>query len=248
MNNMGMNPEATWSQLNDKDKVERLAATLYNVIQQVIEMDAELDDNDGVNTGKFFYDSNTGRTDKGVYDPTKQYQTIQALSIDKQFNMIERLDGGQLQNVIHNFDLFGKKYSQKFHNYYDGTRKSLNPNELNSAPWLQFSLKSPASVRVRTHTTFGSDDATVERALSRPSLGLLSSVEMDVKIFGRTDLEVGDTIRIEVPKSVGGGSADAVDEILTGKYLITNICHVLVEKQHMMVLKVTTDSYSGSIT
>ena len=75
---------------------------------------------------------------------------------------------------------------------------------------------------------------------------------MQIVIPGRTDVEVGNTIKIVFPKGEPGAltSKDKTnskqDMAYTGYYLITNLSHKINPKTHFITMNVVKDSFSAA--
>jgi hypothetical protein len=87
-------------------------------------------------------------------------------------------------------------------------------------------------------------------------MSLLAQTEMTkvrITVFGRTDIEVGDCIKLNIPamKQFGNDSSvnelkfeDVFDPFWSGKYLIMSIRHIMSGKDHMMVMDLCRDVVS----
>ena len=73
---------------------------------------------------------------------------------------------------------------------------------------------------------------------------------MEVVIPGRTDVEVGSTVKIIFPKGEPGAltsqdkTTSKQDTAYTGHYLITNLSHKINPKTHYITMDVIKDSFS----
>ena len=89
------------------------------------------------------------------------------------------------------------------------------------------------------------NDSVGEVMLSRfPLLNKLEVFKLDLEIWGRTWLKVGDVIVVNVGKytSALGDDKDPIDPYSSGKYLITALHHRLSLSQHKMSLQCVKDS------
>ena len=78
----------------------------------------------------------------------------------------------------------------------------------------------------------------------------LENFQMKITIPGRTDIEVGRTINIQLPKDKPGSEIKAIeyksDEMYSGNYLITGLSHKINLRTHFITMNVTKDSLPGS--
>ena len=75
---------------------------------------------------------------------------------------------------------------------------------------------------------------------------------LKIEIYGDTDIKVGDVINVMIPsnKPMAGLSAkDAMDPLLSGRYLITQLAHNVhpTEQLHKMVLTIMKDSVEKAL-
>ena len=88
------------------------------------------------------------------------------------------------------------------------------------------------------------DDVFVSRELTRMTyLNSLNQYKFQISIPGRTDIEVGNTIRIvypapQVKDGKGNDYEELIDRLLTGNYIISAIHHKIDVGQHKMICEV----------
>jgi hypothetical protein len=175
-------------------------------------------------------------------------QMVENLIIIKQFDVMLESAAGMLNSKVHSFDVTTKTLKTYSYDYFNQTegQKLLT---INAFP-MHRSLLGGKS-KILAHTTFDSsysedyEDTSYSRVLTRPINGLLSAVEIDIEIKGRSEFELGSRIFLMVPISADGASSEnAYDPLLTGYYVVTCIKHRINEFRHSMILRIVTDSYN----
>jgi predicted RND superfamily exporter protein len=80
----------------------------------------------------------------------------------------------------------------------------------------------------------------------------MRAFKFNIKVFGRTDIKVGQTITYTAPKqreiAKDEIQADPNSEYFTGKYLITAIRHQIIAGQHHMEMEIVSDSFVKDIS
>lgn len=195
---------------------------------------------------EYFYDQNPNR-ERGMRDFKKEMQQIIELRIDKQFDMLDRFSTGLFKNQVIEFDILKKNvnilapfdYLKSFDKMWKMNKFPINSPDMDTGDG-----------KLTAHTSYNKSIADIDPSIypvkNRISLALMNCVTLEAVINGRTDIEVGDQIYINMPAAVNGGedNGDPIDQLISGNYVITAIQHRINEMKHQMILRISTDSYS----
>lgn len=126
--------------------------------------------------------------------------------------------------------------------------------KMNSYPLLTFdntlqeSATSYMKMHMKSHYAFdGADDSNfIDKSLIRQAqMNLMNAFTMSIKVFGNTTIRPGDMINLEftAPENREKTGED-IDKYLSGKYMVTCVCHEYAEGLHEMLLTLSRDSYT----
>lgn len=180
-------------------------------------------------------------------DLEKDYQRILDIQPNMQFDYIRRLKSGMYGSETITYDIVTKQYTHTaFKPEFDKS------NHLNGGPiW---SDKAPTLVGAKLHyipkyyNNFDNyDDVTNAKILGYRN-SLLAQAEaskITISVFGRTDYSVGKKVYVELPKNaqITGSDTEWENQLLSGNYIISAICHNITRASHTCVLELSKDSY-----
>lgn len=191
-------------------------------------------------------------------DVSVQMSTIKALSIKKNMNQLTNKMEGYLSSRLVDVDI----YNKTFINYdYDHTERFFNYTHTagpsKSLPLFTTSTSNNPLTYIRTHfydsklhTDF--TDNFNERykyvyGNRRSNLLELDNFSMRIVIPGRTDMEAGGIIEIQLPKTApvytqDGKTDQNIDETYSGYYLITSLNHKINKLTHFITMDLAKDS------
>lgn len=178
-------------------------------------------------------------------------------AIDNQERNFERstryevIDGNdRLQQ--HSDGLFGSKIYQ-----YNATNKTLTLNEYDYTSMFD----TPDAAKIEQYPLF--DDVgkgnrqkrqfIMERAdgshlgayYRKMMLGMLASYGLRIVVKGNSSLRVGSIVELDIPSKRAG--EPEVEEVTSGRWLITSLKHIIKRDQYDMVLELSKDSYKQNI-
>lgn len=181
-------------------------------------------------------------------DINKEYEKILDIKIPKLFDYIERSVGGMFANKLITVDPITKKYSDT--NYYlrdeENKLKHLNPFPLSTANPIATAQQLIIYMPKHYGNFNGYADVTnassIQARTSQMKLANANSIE--ITTYGRTDYTVGMLVNISVPNSNGISekTKNNVDNITSGKYLVSKIFHDINFNEHITVMEVIKDS------
>jgi hypothetical protein len=180
--------------------------------------------------------------------------------VEKSFDQIKNLMEGYTTNRLVNIDVLGKNFENID---YDHGSKFDVYNHLETGKAIpmfdQTTVRNPLTytdinfVHKNLHTGYAENfDYKLKDIFGnrRSNMLELENFQMKITIPGRTDIEVGRTINIQLPKDKPGSEIKAIeyksDEMYSGNYLITGLSHKINLRTHFITMNVTKDSLPGS--
>lgn len=179
---------------------------------------------------------------------------IRDLTFEKIFDNIESAKKGYLANRLIDIDLLSKSYEytdydhmDKFYNYPHMNNESVVPI------FNPYTVRNPKIhsrinyIHRNLHTGYIDNfDVKQKEIFGNRRSNILELENLDIKITipGRTDIEVGRTIKVNVPKDDPGATDRDFnfDPNFSGHYLITSLSHKLNLRTHMITMNITKES------
>ena len=201
-------------------------------------------------------------------DPEDGLSTLLSWDVTNNNNSFLCTRHGMYSSTLYFHDIFNKNV-QKFEYSYGrdrvGKRNSLNQESKNVGSIVP-SLKTDGGKRLDQYPckTFvhptGSDnlhtkgtDNNAEEWLQESRSRELEQDYFDLKIetYGDTNIQVGDIINVVIPSNKPQAApvvSDSIDPILSGRYLITQLHHLVIptEQRHQMIMNVMKDSIENA--
>ena len=180
----------------------------------------------------------------------EDYKRIADVEIPTTYDYMDRLRSGMLASKLMSYDSTKKTYTVR--NYIASKRFNsqvhLNPNPLftENAPMRSFARQFLYPRAFETFTSFG--DTTNAKILQERTsfLKMAESQQMMVTVPGRCDYTVGMTCTVDMHQTKPITERDTADEIkdkiLSGKYLITAINHMIKPDGHECRMELSKDS------
>jgi hypothetical protein len=216
---------------------------------------------DDLSIGTYNYSLTLLKTmdEQGIRDHTYM-SVIRSLIVEKSFDQIKNLMEGYTTNRLVNIDVLGKNFENID---YDHGSKFDVYNHLETGKAIpmfdQTTVRNPLTytdinfVHKNLHTGYAENfDYKLKDIFGnrRSNMLELENFQMKITIPGRTDIEVGRTINIQLPKDKPGSEIKAIeyksDEMYSGNYLITGLSHKINLRTHFITMNVTKDSLPGS--
>lgn len=178
----------------------------------------------------------------------EDYSTVIDMSTPIFFDYYEKIQSGFYGSSIYHYDVQTKRLN--YRNFL--TKRDIKTNRLNdNYPFssnLQFRPESSLSLSVIHKSSYNdSPTLTIDHTVRRMAhLSQLSAFTTNIQVFGRFDYAVGKAVYLTVYKNSSTSATDTddelIDEMLTGKYLITAITHEITTKNHLCNLELSKDS------
>ncbi len=202
-------------------------------------------------------------------DPNFILPTILHWEITNNTNSFLNIRAGMFASTLYTHDIFNKNI-QKFEFDYIkdgfGKRNSTNQNRKNSGPQVPQTkigdkpvTEYPESI-IFLHPTGSKDLHTGGKTDNKAEEWLQESRSRElerkfftlrIETYGNTGIQVGDLINVIIPSNKPMSTAeakDAYDRTLSGRYMITNIHHLVVpsKQSHSMTMTVMKDSFENA--
>lgn len=212
---------------------------------------------DKVNIGNYLY-SSSFVSNLESEDLNKRLATIKTLTVNKALDQLANNLDGYIANRLIDINLYDKTYEYVDYDHainyfkYSHTKDSDSfplfntSTSRNYSTYQQINYKYP---RIYDNITDNFSETTKFIFGNRRSNMLeLDNFKMTIGIPGRTDIEVGNLININLPKAFPAYTEDTstqmIDEMYSGYYLITSLNHKINPLTHFITCEVTKDCIS----
>ena len=196
-----------------------------------------------------------------TYDVKEKMTLIDKIEIINEPDQLTNLNDGYLKSTVIDINLYNKKYE---YITYDHSKEYNNYKHLNTSVEPLFNKEANIADRLRKvklnpkyPKLFNNAERNVsERAAEiygnrRSNIKDLNNLRMNITINGRTDIEAGMKITINVP-DVSPADESKInqqhsDPRYSGNYLITSIHHKITGgiNRHYMIMEVVKDGYNA---
>lgn len=182
-------------------------------------------------------------------DLQAETEKILEFKIDETFDVIKRLMNGALSQTVYDHNLITKTIKKRTYNYvnqFDNTGH-LGPFKMMSK---KYKLSDNAMISSVTsyplvHNTIKEDNYGQIMTTKVPLMEQLEMRKITLVVNGRTDLEVGDVITIDISGAEKINENDKNKPLIdyfNGNYLVTAITHRITADLHRMVMQVVKES------
>ncbi len=180
-----------------------------------------------------------------------KYNTVLSYNTDVVFDYLRNLSAGMYASKLYLLDTTTRSVNVKGFDHIKEFDKSahLNKHPMKSERLNRKQVSSLHFVEKNNYIT-GSYKSLNYRDVYLQRNSLLEqfrSFKMTIEIHGRTDLKVGDTIKLKmnINERVTAEKIDSeiASKYFSGKYLITAIRHQIISAMHTMFLEIVSDSF-----
>jgi hypothetical protein len=211
------------------------------------------------NTPKIVYNYNNdmGRdstADTSVRDVAAEMSKIYKMNIDTRFDMIARLEQGMYSHFVWDHNLLLKTLNKRYYSYATDftSTNHLAEHPVNSGAFgfSKNTLMSSISTYPQVHTGVKEDNYGKIITNKMPLMAQLESYKLDLTVHGRTDLEVGDLVWLNIGGMEVLDQEDRkkpLDNTYNGRYIVLSILHRITIKKHQMILQVARESVKEKI-
>lgn len=197
-------------------------------------------------------DSKTaGTSADGKVDIEKQFSIVQSMDTAVTFDYMQNVSSGMFASTLYTFDTVTRKMVKTTFDYLDDFEKTkhLDKYPLFTKDLLRKKTASVHHVIKNNYIQGNSEEVNYsDFYLQRHSLiRQMSAFKMSIKVFGRTDIKVGDVIDFKMLDSKEIlkdkiESPDSESSYYSGRYLITAIRHQIIAGVHSMNMEIVSDS------
>lgn len=205
-----------------------------------------------VPVASYTYSDTSARAENGSIE--ESYKRIEALIPERNFDYMKSVATGMLAGNLETFDLITKTYVRKDFDFIKDFSPGLEKNPLYTRSVLRGSGNINPSL-VKNNYLYGAskyDPVLYESVMRRNAyIQSLHQFRLQAEVVGRTDIKVGDAIRLTLPTNshkFDGATTDLDDKLYSGKYLITAIRHVISDNKHSMGLELSRNGYGKKVT
>lgn len=173
-----------------------------------------------------------------VKDPKEDYKRVIELSVPVLTDYMNDIQSGRLKSRMITHDILTKKYHVKDYNI----KKDPDPTTLlNNAPaYSKYATANAAStflVMPKHYSSYNNFTDVTNAKTYQKRLSFFQSLnkyKINVTALGRTDYTVGQVYELYVPKvaQITSQDTDPRDKILSGRYLVSAISHVITRENH----------------
>ena len=182
--------------------------------------------------------SMSGDSVNSVRDPQEDYKRIIEISIPVLTDYIEEIQSGRLKSRLITHDIVTKQYSVKDYS----VKKDTTPATLlNAYPgYSKYATSNSISTTVVMSKYYGNfskfgdvtNTSTVQKRMS--FFKNLEKYKINLQALGRTDFTVGQIVELNIPRVTQITKEDSEkDPILSGRYIISAISHMITKENHM---------------
>lgn len=188
-------------------------------------------------------------------DVTEDYKRILDVKIPVLTDYMKAIQSGQMKSKLITHDILTKKYTAKDYS----VKKDPQPfHLLNTNPiYSKYSLVNSSSTILTTPKHYASYQNFIDTTNAKIVQRRLSFFEnlrkysINVNVLGRTDYTVGQIMDVFIPRTSQISKEDAdegKDEMLSGKYLVSAISHVITRENHTCNLELIKNSTLTSLS
>jgi hypothetical protein len=206
----------------------------------------------------FVFDKNPSRAvlpdGTSTRDINREFAEIKDLTFIAAPDFVNNMLSGAYNHNVHSVDLFNKSYKVTNYSFDRDFTKTAHTDKFKLTTFVAPLSSGQHTIRpVCTNLFTNVADRTPEILANRVSLlAQLETWKLGITIHGRTDLSVGMTVNIALNKfkmvdSTDKHSSDTIDNIYSGKYLITAISHRFTMSKHEINMEVIKDASLSEI-
>ena len=193
------------------------------------------------------------REAEDVQDAVDEYAKVLDISVPNQYDYIERLHEGFYGSTIYNYDLVTKRLNLRNFVAFDDLKKVRLNKHINMGDSIQFMPEANMLLSVMHRSLYnGSPLLTITHHNKRLALlKQVSSMTINIRVYGKMNYTVGSVVDFLAYKDEATGTKlpadEDIDQILTGRYLVTAISHEIARDNHYCNIELCKDSVLKNI-
>jgi hypothetical protein len=194
-------------------------------------------------------DSNTVFGVNGSKDD--KYKIVESIDTAVTFDYLRNLNAGMYSSRLYTMDMTTRSISTNSFDYIDNFNKSshlekypLRTNELVRKKLASLYFIEKNNYQTGALKAQGYSDFFLQR---NSLLEQLSAFKICIKVYGRTDMKVGNVIKFTINEArqilVDEIDTSGRNDYLSGRYLVTAIRHQIINGRHSMYMEIVADSF-----
>ena len=193
------------------------------------------------------HDNNPLKKD-GIRDIQSEYEQCLEVYFGDQYNEKDRIDAGIHHTTAYIHDVTSKSLKSVRFGYTESFAKTQHLGKYPMIPneTAKHRIVTHKQSYTKGHNNFNIDNSGYVRNMRTPLLYDLELLKLDITVYGRTDLEVGDIVEFQMntwnEKTNTDKSAPQEDKYYNGKYIITAMHHRLNQHQHQIVMQIAKNA------
>jgi len=206
-----------------------------------------------IGSREFTYDNSNVSPDKDVR--TNSFRNIITLKKLSMADSIKNVGGGAYNSSVESFDMITKSVDKKELNFSKSASQFTSSDKLASPLNSQSFMADLNKENKKPTTFFTAKDSSLTTNLLPDAIGgkiafssLFSSIELDILVYGDSDLTVGETLNIKTKNVKGTTERNSDEAKISGVYLITHLRHIISpgpgEASHYVAMKIRKMGYS----
>ena len=201
---------------------------------------------------EYIFNDIDGNTVYGVNgDKESKYKIVESMDTAVTFDYLRNLNAGMYSSMLYTYDATTKGINRNTFDYIDDFGKS---SHLEKVP-----LKTPELLRKKISSIYFIEKNNYQIGKFQPQgykyfflqrnslLEQLSAFKVSIRVHGRTDVMVGQTITFKINqfRKIVADEIDttAKSDYFSGKHLITAIHHQFINGNHTMDMEIISDSF-----
>jgi hypothetical protein len=203
-------------------------------------------------TAKYTYVPGGNRTETGDMPIADYLRNISSFSVISMHNKVKSVATGVYSSSLITFDTTTKTYKRHSYDYEEQFKKETAISEypIVSFPNEQTSLYASSMIKMYPKHSFQFNkhpvnDNVEQYALRRQAtMNRLNTQSLRLDVPGDSRLHVGDIVDVAIPSFEDPvNKSEWKDTILSGKYMVTAIKHMIMDDDYSMEMVVSKDSY-----
>lgn len=203
----------------------------------------------GAPTSMYFRNDQKTRKPNEPSNINEDYMTVLDISTPVFLDYFQRVTSGYYGSALYNYDIVTKRLNYRnFITSTDVKSNRLNQNSAFDEQRLQFKPEAALTLGISHKSLYDTSVTLPVDTFSRRMalLSNLSSHVTNIQVFGRLDYSVGRTIELLSYKNDETSEKDTdeelIDKVLSGKYLITALNHMITRESHLCNMEISKDS------
>lgn len=188
----------------------------------------------GGSEGKQFYYDTSNRA--AGYGDVINVRNILSYDTSNQGSLVKKILNGAMRNQYREFDIHRGTYftMNEYNNTSDYQKYEAtdDKNDFNSSPFNSFATERPAITKMLVKDGLRPEmEHNKNVHLMRPFVERINHQTVRIRVYGDTDLRVGDVINIELPE-ISGVDQPKQTKIFSNNYIVINLKHRLDLRQN----------------